>query len=234
MVKNKLALVASALLCVGAQNAAANEIGFYMGGYLGQSKKEVPRAPLDDFAVAVHEVAFFTPSDVQSSLDDTDTAFAIFGGYRLNRYLGFEAGFTNLGTVTYKSQATGSFPLEAGRVNTTVESETSGFTLSVLGLLPLTRNWELFARGGALFASNQLKFVITAEGQQFIPPIGNRVTDSGSKTTTETYASVGIGRRFLEIYGLRLEYQRVWNAGEEITGAKGDIDAAFLGLTVTF
>ena len=138
MVKNKLALVASALLCVGAQNAAANEIGFYMGGYLGQSKKEVPRAPLDDFAVAVHEVAFFTPSDVQSSLDDTDTAFAIFGGYRLNRYLGFEAGFTNLGTVTYKSQATGSFPLEAGRVNTTVESETSGFTLSVLGLLPQT------------------------------------------------------------------------------------------------
>jgi len=38
----------------------------------------------------------------------------------------------------------------------------------------------------------------------------------------------------LEIYEVRLEYHRVFDGGEEVTGGKGDVDAALLGLTVTF
>ncbi|HEY7638409.1 MAG TPA: outer membrane beta-barrel protein, partial [Steroidobacteraceae bacterium] len=174
------------------------------------------------------------PADEQTSVDDTDTAFSILGGYRLNRYLAFEAGYTKLGKVTYKSRATGSFQSDPGFLNTTIESETSGFTVSALGTWSLTRDWELFARGGALFATNRLRLVLAAQGTQFIPSIGNNAADSFSKSTTDLYAGVGISRRILEIYDVRLEYQRVFDAGEEVTGGKGDLDAALLSLTVTF
>jgi hypothetical protein len=168
------------------------------------------------------------------SFDDTDTAFGISMGYRLNRFLALEAGYTRLGTVAYKSRATGDFPFDSGFLNTNVESQTSGFTATVLGVWPLTRDWELFARAGMLFATNRLRLSFVAEGEDFIPAIGNRAADSFSKSTTDTYAGVGIGRRILEIYELRLEYHRVFDGGEEVTGGKGDLDAALLGLTVTF
>ncbi len=45
---------------------------------------------------------------------------------------------------------------------------------------------------------------------------------------------MGLSRRFFEIYQLRLEYQRVFDAGDEDSGGKGDLDAALLGLVVTF
>ena len=46
--------------------------------------------------------------------------------------------------MTYTSRSTGNFPLESGTETVTIESETTGFTLAVLGVLPLSRNWELF------------------------------------------------------------------------------------------
>ncbi|HKS56661.1 MAG TPA: outer membrane beta-barrel protein [Steroidobacteraceae bacterium] len=214
--------------------AAANEVGFYLGGYVGQATKEVPQTPFDELTDVLHQITVFTPQDEQVSLDDKDTAFTIFGGYRWNRYLAFEVGFTRLGSVTYTSRATGNYPFDTGFFNTTIESETSGFTVAALGAWPLTRDWELFAGGGALFATNQLKVSFRAEGTDFLPALGNGGSDSFSKSTTETYASLGVSRRILEIYDLRLTFLRVFSAGEEITGGKGDLDAAFLGLTVTF
>jgi hypothetical protein len=231
---NKKVIVLSVLCALGAQTAAANEVGFYIGGYVGQTSKEVPLTPLQEFQDAINQIAVFEPTEQHSSLDDTDIGFALIGGYRWNRYLAFETSYTKLGTVTYKTRATGEFPFETGTMNTDVVSETSGFTLSVLGTWPVTRDWELYVRGGMLFANNRLRVEINSQGQDFIPPLGNHVADSFSKSSNDTYASVGISRRVLEIYDLRLEYQRVFDQGMEITGAQGDLDAALLGLTVTF
>lgn len=231
----KKRVIALSVLCAAVSPAAAaNEVGFYIGGHVGQASKEVPRALFEDVNVLLQEISVFIPAEQQTTLDDTDIAFAIIGGYRLNRYLAFESSYTKLGRVTYESRATGAFPMENGSLHTTIETETSGFTISVIGTLPLTRNWELFARGGTLFATNRLRIVLNAQGDQFIPPLGNRAADSFSRSSNDPYASLGISRRILEIYDLRLEYQRVFDAGLESTGGKGDIDAAMLGLTVTF
>lgn len=230
----KKIIVLLAVCAAASQTATANEVGFYIGGYVGQASKKVPQAPFDELTGVLHEFALFSPQEERISLDDSDTAFAIIGGYRWNRYLAIEAGFTKLGRVTYTSRATGTYPFDSGFFNTTVESSTSGFTGAVLGTLPLTRNWELFAGGGVLFATNRLRLSFAAAGTDFVPAIGNGASDSFSKSATEMYASVGVSRRILEIYDLRLTYQRVFDAGEEITGGKGDLDVAFLGLTVTF
>jgi hypothetical protein len=136
--------------------------------------------------------------------------------------------------VTYRSRASGNFPLEAGTTNVGIDTETTGFTVALLGALPLSRDWELYARAGALFANTKLSIDIRSEGQQFIPPLGNRVAASASESATEVYAGLGLGRRVFEIYDLRLEYQRVFDAGDESLGGKGDLDAVLLGLIVTF
>ena len=231
---NKKVIVLSVLCALAAQSAAANEVGFYIGAYVGQTSKEVPLTPLQEFQDAINQVAVFEPGEQHSSLDDTDIGFALIGGYRLNRYLAFETSYTKLGEVTYTTRASGEFPLESGTMNTDVVSEASGFTLSVLGTWPITRDWELYVRGGVLFSNNRLRVEINSQGEDFIPPLSNHAADSFSKSSTDTYGSVGISRRVLEIYDLRLEYQRVFDQGMEITGAQGDLDAAFLGLTVTF
>jgi hypothetical protein len=231
---NKKIIVLLGVCTAASQTAMANEVGFYIGGYVGQATKEVPRGPYDELNDVIQQIALFTPVEERISLDDTDTAFAIMMGYRLNRFLGLEAGFTKLGAVTYKSRATGDYPFDSGFLNTTIESQTSGFTATVLGVWPLTRDWELFARAGVLFATNRLRLTFAAEGEDFIPAIGNSFDDSFSESTTDTYAGIGISRRILEIYELRLEYHRVFDGGKEITGGKADLNAALLGLTVTF
>jgi hypothetical protein len=152
----------------------------------------------------------------------------------LNRYLAFEGGYVSLGDVVLHSRATGTFPADNGELDIDVESTTSGFTASALGTLPLSRDWELFARGGALFANNKIRFSIDARGEDFLPPIGNHFAQSGAKSSTDVYAGLGVSRRVLEIYDARLEYQRVFKGGLDETGGKGDLDSLFLGLTVTF
>jgi len=55
--------------------ATANENGFYIGGYVGQSSKESPRVPFEELNDVIQQIAIFTPVDERNSLDDTDTAF---------------------------------------------------------------------------------------------------------------------------------------------------------------
>jgi OmpA-OmpF porin, OOP family len=230
-----IARVASIFFCVAvAQTAAANEPGFYIGGYAGMTSKEVPRAPFDEFKNGLHAFSFFTATEDRLSFDDSDIGFGIVGGYRLNRYLAFEGGYVDLGKVVLQSRATGTFPEDNGALDIDVESETSGFTVSALGTLPLSRDWELFARGGALFASNKIRFTVDSRGEDFLPPLGPHFSQSGAKSTTDVYAGLGVSRRILEIYDARLEYQRVFKAGLDETGGTGDLDSLFFGLTVTF
>jgi hypothetical protein len=218
---------------MGAPAASAAELGFYVGGQVGQASKGASREFYELFNDDIQAFESFTPTQEQTSFDDTDTAFAIVAGYRLTSYLAFEGGYTKYGHVTYKSRAAGNYPLEGGTLNTNIETETSGFDFAAIGTLPLTRDWELFARGGVLFASNKIRLVVNATGQQFIPAPGD-FDVSATEDTTETFAAIGISRRLFEIYDLRLEYQRVFDAGAEAAGGQADLDAALLGLNVAF
>jgi hypothetical protein len=232
--KKNSARVAAVLLCLAAgHSASAAELGFYVGGYVGRSTKEVPREFYEQFNDDIQVFSFFTPVEDHTSLDDTDTAFSLVAGYRLTSYLALEGGFTKFGSATYRSRATGNFPMEPGTLDTNIESETSGFSVGAVGTLPLTRDWEVFARGGVLFANTKLRIVTDATGQQFIPAPGD-FDVSGNQDSTETFAAVGISRRIFEIYDLRLEYQRIFSVGNENFGGAGDLDTALLGLNVTF
>lgn len=235
----KIARFASGLFCLAlgvaaGHTAAAAERGFYVGGHFGQSSKDAPRSFYELFNADIQAFSFFAPTQQSASFDDSDTAYGLVGGYRLTPHFAVESGFVNFGSVTYTSHSTGNFPQETGTESVSIESETTGFTLAVLGVLPLSRNWELFGSAGALFADNKITITVNAQGQRFLPPLGNHFSASDSAGTTNLYAGLGLSRRFFEIYDLRLEYQRAFDAGDEDSGGKGDLDVALLGLVVTF
>ena len=55
-----------------------------------------------------------------------------------------------------------------------------------------------------------------------------------SKSDTDFLLGVGFGFTVLEIYQLRLEYQRILSIGDEDLWGEGDVDVLSLGMTVTF
>ena len=54
-----------------------------------------------------------------------------------------------------------------------------------------------------------------------------------SENSVDALVGIGTSLNFLEIYDFRLEYQRVFDAGDEATG-EGDVDMISVGVTVVF
>ncbi|MGH8178430.1 MAG: outer membrane beta-barrel protein [Steroidobacter sp.] len=223
------------LFSLGGVGAAdANEIGFYIGGQYGQVTKDGDEKLFDDFAFDVYDFFFYTPVERRTSFDDQDSAFSILVGYRLTRHLAFEGGYTELGQLSYRATSSGAFRNDLGTLDVIFDSETSGFQLSVLGILPVTRNWELYGRAGALTATNRFSVNIRPRGEIFANPGGDETEDAFSESSTEWFVGAGASMRFLEIYDLRLDYQHIPDAGTEQTGGVGDINVLTLGILVTF
>lgn len=228
------AAIMCAALSIAAPDGEANDVGWYVGGAFGLARKDTPSTEFDLFAADVHAFFGFTPSTQQISFDDGDESYSFLIGYRLTRYLAIEGSYGRFGKLSYRSRATGDFPMDSGTLNSAFDSETTGFSLAALGILPLTYNWEVYGRVGVLFASNEISVRLDAVGDVFISPVGQRLSQSFSQSSDDSFAAVGIGYRFFDIYDLRLEYQRIFDAGLDVTMNAGDLDVASLGLTVTF
>jgi opacity protein-like surface antigen len=223
-----IALLPTAIAtCVFAGSATAAERGFYAGGFYGEAESELEEAPFAGTALLIYDDFGFAPQDVRSSFETSDSAYSFFAGYRWLRNLAFEVGYLDLGSVEYVDQASGIY-LETGEPenwNQKITSSTGGFTLSALGILPLNYRMEAFARGGVLLSSGELRYRVS-DG---IGSVGRR----GSKSDVDLLAGAGLAFTFAEIYSLRLEYQRVFDAGDAGTG-EADADLYALGISVVF
>ena len=99
--------------------AEPKQRGFYIGGSAGVSE-------LDDDG-AFNALIF----------DDSDTAFALFGGYKILKYLAVEARLTSFGT----------FSISDGF--STEEVDVSSYSVHAVGMIPFgTSGWELFGQLG--------------------------------------------------------------------------------------
>jgi OmpA-like transmembrane domain len=107
-----------------------------------------------------------------------------------------------------------------------VGTRTKGFALSALGVLPITYNWEVYARGGVLFGSNtESIFGVNQEGF----PVAAQFSES----STDFLAGVGASYMLAEVYQLRAEFQRIFDAGAGAFG-EADLDLMTVGITVKF
>jgi len=97
--------------------------GFYVGGSAGITE-------LDDDGLA---------SSVGIDLDDSDTSFGIYGGYKILKYLAVEGRLVNLGSYTLSD----SFSPASEDIDLSVLSA------HVVGIVPFgASGWEIFGQLG--------------------------------------------------------------------------------------
>lgn len=208
--------------------AWAAPLGIYAGLSYVMAKKDSTRSVFEAEALSIYNAFGFEPQSTTASLDSKDNAYGFVVGWRFSEHLAFEGGYLDLGEVSYRDRSVGLFddtpPLETWQQN--IDSGTSGIALSALGILPLSYRWEVYVRGGALIANNTASLFIT-DG------IGSEKLRA-SKSGFDLLAGAGISFSLAEIYNIRLEYLRVFDAGEESTLDEADVDLATLNVTVSF
>ncbi len=174
---NRFIATATMLALSGSWTAAQaeNDSGFYIGGGVGQFNLDIDDIDETDEAV--------------QRLDDDDTSWKLFAGYRLNPWLSFEAAYVDFGGPSDTADASGS--------SGDYQVELSGFAPYVIGTLPLGPV-ELFAKAGYYFYDVD----ISAD----FDDLGDDVFNSSSSEEDFLYGA-GIGMTFFEHLHARLEYE---------------------------
>jgi len=186
-----LALFAGASLATpaAAQNMSADR--FYVGATVGQT----------------------TASDGCSGVilpgitcNDSDTAWRVLGGYRLNPNLSFELGYQDLGKV----EATG-FGVN-GEVTANV------WELVAVGTLPLKNKFSIYGKLGGYRGDTKLR---------------SNAGFSGSETNTDLTFGVGGRYDFSPLVAFRAEYQTYQSVGGGSVGTS-DFDVISVGALFSF
>ncbi len=194
MVLNKklLALGLASATLVGAAQAG----NFYVGGDVGHAKGK-------SFCSSIHG----------TDCHDSDTVYSLFGGYDLDQYVGFQAGYSDLGKLTEKHWA------NSGKVTFQAYS----FDLAVIGRVPLTDAFSLYGKGGASYYDTRIK----------IDNFGSRIY---SKDAAGWSPVLGAGVQWnLGSIALLAGLERMWDVGDKKrTGQVERIDQFNVGLKFPF
>jgi OOP family OmpA-OmpF porin len=210
-----------------AGSARAAELGVYAGLSFAMVEKDATRSVYEDEARAIYNAFGFEPTSTTGTFDAEDTSYGFVVGWRMSEHLALEGGYMDLGDVSYRDTSEGVFDGTSPETwQQNIDSGTSGIQLSALGILPLSYRWEVYGRGGVLI-SNSTESVFITDG------IGSEKL-RGTKSGFDFLAGVGVSFSIAEIYNLRLEYQRVFDAGDDATLDAADVDLATLNVTVSF
>lgn len=219
--------VIAALGSLAVSSAWAAEAGFYFGVTAGQADFDVGNvgrlAP--PVLVSVSSggnpgtffppggVAFVVAADSNSSVDERDASFSAALGYTFNRYVSVELSYADLGEATITRVTNFNFgtPLVAPqtlRVNQELSAET--LALTVLGTYPLSERWSLFGRGG--YGHSESDIDVRAG---FTAPGSTPTRFSQDFDSDDFVVGAGVGYRLSSRWSLRLDYERIFEAGAE-------------------
>ncbi len=158
---------------------------WYAGGSIGEMKVSgLSLSLLDD------------GSGLTGSVDDSDTGWTVLGGVRLQKHFAIEADYIDFGefSINATSDGTGSI-FAAGPV--AAEISATGFSVSALGLMPVSDHFDLFARIGYFSIDADSSVTNSATG---------RITDSDDDD--DFYFGAGAQYNFRAPVSLRLEWRQ--------------------------
>jgi len=183
-------------LSFGVDSAIAEDGGWHIGIGFGD-------------VTAGYEMTDFADGSVtEGVVDNSDSAWKIFGGYEINRHLAIEVGFADLHndadnrtTFSGISNGTGSryVSLPGGEVSVDID-DISGYFITAIGSLPLTSRLGVSAKVGA----------VVWDAQQTTVDLEQR-----AHTLEGTDALIGIGLeyRFDNGIGIHGEAERYFDMG---------------------
>lgn len=198
----KKALIAAMVTSAAVSTANAADVNGYLFASAGKADHDL--ASLEKSINA----GFGAPG-VSSSADERDTAFKIGAGVQLNRYVGIELQYVDLGE--------GSIELTDGISTLKAPLETDGLGANLVGTLPLDR-FQLFGKLGYHQLETEVK--IKFDGQTL---------DSASEKEWVTSYGLGAAFAFTETLSLVGEYERYTDVADEF-----DVDLATIGLRYNF
>jgi OOP family OmpA-OmpF porin len=165
----------------------------YIGAGVGQSSMQSPDNAL-----------------LGGNVDDTDTAWKVYGGYLFNRHVGLELGYVDFGTFKSSSALTSD------------EWKAKAFDLSLLGVLPVGDQFSVFGKAGAAHWNVDDHFSVGG------------LSASPSADGNDWSYGVGAQYDFTRNVGGRLEWQRFKNVGDEDDTGRSDLDLFSMNVVYHF
>ena len=205
---NTPAMLALAVVAaIAGQDAVADDSAWYFGGNVGRS-----RATIDDARITsgLLQQGFATSSIADRN---RDTGYELFGGYQLNRNIGLEAGYFDLGKFGFTANT-----VPGGTLDGNIRIR--GLNLDLVGTVPLGEKFSAFGRAGLTYAESRDSFSGTGAVDVLSP--------NPSKNAANYKFGLGLQYALTSALGLRLEAERY--RIDDAVGNKGDIDLFSLGL----
>jgi OOP family OmpA-OmpF porin len=210
---NKSLLLLTIISASYATLATAQDQEYYAGLAIGRSSADVTEISRQD----VLDTGFTSISGFQSGSSKSDTAWKIFGGYRLNPNVAAELFYANLGKFSREASGTGVTTFSSTldfALNSNLKI--TGFGAAVLVGLPLTEQLSAFAKPGLIYWMAKRTDSTTAG-----TATQNKSTD---KNGTSPSLGVGISYAFTDKLSARLEGERFFDIGDKNTTGKSNID----------
>jgi opacity protein-like surface antigen len=214
--KTSRSSVTTAVLFLFAMTAGAAEPGFYVTASSGLGEEDPKSAGIN----VGNSLGVFHIDPDSVEVDSDKLAWSVGLGYRINRYLAGELEYVDFGTTdvteNYSTNTPGApipFPTV---IVSRYSSNVTGPALSVLGTLPVGANFELFLRGGALFASREFEFGLGSLDEKF--------------SRTVWLAGAGVTWSFAKRWAVRAEFQKTGKLGESIVSGETQLQRMSLGV----
>jgi len=203
----KATLLAAAALAalLAAGPAAAQNSGWYLGGGLGNAKADFTRSDFSALAAGTY------------SVDDTDTASRIFGGYRIAPNWAVEFGLASLGR--YKHRYVG------GSGTAVYTYDASAATVAMAANLPLAGGVSVNGRAGAAFTGARMQGPSTTGSITTSSTCFSVFFDDCTSTNTNFYWGLGVQFDINPRWGMRLDYDNYGEVGEQFETGRAKIDA---------
>jgi OmpA-OmpF porin, OOP family len=211
----KKLLIATAVLILLASRAVyAQDQGWYMGAGFGQTKADNAGSCSDFNGV-------FNPG-FSCSIKDTDTGWKLFAGYQFNKYLAVEGSYVDLGKFTISANGN----VGATAVAASGDAKPTGFGADVVASWPITNEFAVLGRAGVFTWS--LDFPVNVSGGGISQSTNNKPTGSSLDF------GIGVKYDFAKNVGIRAEWTRYTDIGDDNTTGKSDVDLLSVSLVYRF
>ena len=193
-------------------SAIAADAGWYAGVGVGQARATPDTGQITS---ELQLVGFATAT--MTTLDDRDTSYKFFGGYRFNRNFALEGGYFSLGSISYTATTTG----PAGTLAHNTKPQ--GLNLDAVVIFPVAGKLSAYGRLGVQHTETRNASSGTGAVLLLIP----------NPNTHETNYKVGVGAQYdlTTSVGLRAEWERYRFNDSTSTG---DINVYSAGLLYKF
>jgi opacity protein-like surface antigen len=197
----------------------AAEPGFYFSAALGQAEED-PESIGSNVALGFPPIAIVHLEPDRVDVDESDVAWSVAVGYRINPYVAAEVEYIDFGTTDISEHYTvppaPPLPTEFTR---RYSSKVTGPALSLLGSVPVGTGFDVFLRAGVLFADRELEFA-------------QSVGLDDAFASTLWLAGAGVDWSFARRWAIRAEYQRTGKFEE--TFLAGETELERMSLSVLF